>query len=236
MADDTVYRLITDHLGSVRLVVNAATGEVVQRMDYDAFGRVLNDTNPGFQPFGFAGGLYDDDTELVRFGARDYDAYAGRWTAKDPVLFGGQDTNLYGYVGSDPVNYIDPNGRLNPVQFGVGAANGGMGVKNVARGVGTTTAGLCFFGPLISTIGIVDAALGLGKLRRGVLQLDEASNESPSDATWRNLLGLLPAGQAYDDPGEPTIFEYFGDKIDRFVSEPFRTTTDFVKDVFVVDD
>ena len=55
LGDDTVYRLITDHLGSVRLVVNAATGEVVQRMDYDAFGRVLQDTNPGFQPFGFAG-------------------------------------------------------------------------------------------------------------------------------------------------------------------------------------
>ena len=41
-------------------------------MDYDAFGRVLADTAPGFQPFGFAGGLYDHDTGLVRFGARDY--------------------------------------------------------------------------------------------------------------------------------------------------------------------
>jgi YD repeat-containing protein len=69
--DGTVYRLVTDHLGSVRLVVNAETGQVVQRMDYDAFGRVLQDTNPGFQPFGFAGGLYDDDTGLVRFGARE---------------------------------------------------------------------------------------------------------------------------------------------------------------------
>jgi hypothetical protein len=71
MTDGTVYRLITDHLGSVRLVVNAATGEVVQRMDYDAFGRVLNDTNPGFQPFGFAGGLYDDRIPWLRaWGAR----------------------------------------------------------------------------------------------------------------------------------------------------------------------
>jgi RHS repeat-associated protein len=92
------------------LVVNAETGEVVQRMDYDAFGRVLSDTNPGFQPFGFAGGLYDDDTGLVRFGARDYEAYSGRWTAKDPVLFGGGDANLYAYASRDPINYIDPNG------------------------------------------------------------------------------------------------------------------------------
>jgi len=65
---------------------------------------VLSDTNPGFQPFGFAGDLYDRDTELERFGARDYDAGTGRWTAKDPIRFGGGDTNLYGYVLGDPVN------------------------------------------------------------------------------------------------------------------------------------
>ena len=109
----TVYRFITDHLGSVRLVVNAETGQVVQRMDYDAFGRVLNvPQSPDLQPFGFAGGLYDHDTGLVRFGARDYDAYTGRWTAKDPILFDGGDANLYAYVGSDPINLIDPSGRV----------------------------------------------------------------------------------------------------------------------------
>ena len=37
----------------------------------------LRDTNPGFQPFGFAGGMYDAATGLVRFGARDYDAETG---------------------------------------------------------------------------------------------------------------------------------------------------------------
>jgi len=91
-------------------VVNAETAEVVQRMDYDAFGRVLQDTNPGFQPFGFAGGLYDDDTGLVRFGKRDYDGYTGGWTAKDPTLFGGGDENLYRYALSNPVNLGDVNG------------------------------------------------------------------------------------------------------------------------------
>ena len=44
---------------------------------------------PGFQPFGFAGGIYDLHTALVRFGARDYDAFTGRWTAKDPISFAG---------------------------------------------------------------------------------------------------------------------------------------------------
>jgi RHS repeat-associated protein len=71
---------------------------------------VLEDSNPGFQPFGFAGGLYDPDTKLVRFGARDYDANAGRWTTKDPLGFASGESNVYSYVEGDPVNLIDPSG------------------------------------------------------------------------------------------------------------------------------
>jgi RHS repeat-associated protein len=96
-----------DQLGSVSLVVNASTGAIAQRMDYDEFGRVLADTSPGFQAFGYAGGLHDPDTGLARFGARDYDADSARWTAKDPLLFGGDGENLYAYVLLDPVNQID---------------------------------------------------------------------------------------------------------------------------------
>lgn len=108
--DGVTYRIVADHLGSVRLVVDAATGEVVQRLDYDEWGNVLIDTNPGFQPFGFAGGLYDPLTGLVRFGARDYDAEVGRWTAKDPKGFGGGSENLFAYVAGNPVSRIDPTG------------------------------------------------------------------------------------------------------------------------------
>jgi RHS repeat-associated protein len=111
------YRIISDHLGSVRLMINTTDGSVVQRMDYDEFGNITADTNPGFQPFGFAGGLYDQHTGLTRFGARDYDAQVGRWTAKDPAGFSGRSANLYGYVLNDPMNFIDPSG-LCPCQPG----------------------------------------------------------------------------------------------------------------------
>lgn len=104
------YRIISDHLGSPRLVVDVTTGNVAQRIDYDEFGNVLADTSPGFQPFGFAGGLYDGDTALIRFGARDYDPATGRWTAKDPIRFAGGQTNLYGYVVNDPINLVDVSG------------------------------------------------------------------------------------------------------------------------------
>lgn len=107
---DSTYRLITDHLGSVRLVVNVATGAVVQRLSYDAWGNVTEDTNEGFQPFGYAGGLYDPETGLVRFGARDYDAKVGRWLSKDPIGFGGGGSNLFGYVEAHPIGRTDPEG------------------------------------------------------------------------------------------------------------------------------
>jgi RHS repeat-associated protein len=104
------YRFVADQLGSVRMVVDASTGQVMQRLEYDSFGRVTQDSNPGFQPFGFAGGIYDRQTGLVRFGERDYDAIVGRWTAKDPIGFQGGDSNLYGYVLQNPVNLVDPFG------------------------------------------------------------------------------------------------------------------------------
>jgi RHS repeat-associated protein len=106
------YRIIHDHLGSPRLVVDVETGAIAQRLDYDVHGRVLVDTAPDFQPFAFAGGLHDIDTGLVRFGARDYDPELARWTAKDPSGFAGNDTNLYAYAYGDPVNFVDPDGEL----------------------------------------------------------------------------------------------------------------------------
>jgi RHS repeat-associated protein len=84
------------------------TGETQQEIVYDYGQNALGTTN---QPFGFAGGIYDADTGLVRCGARDYDAETGRWTAKDPILFKGGTSNLYEYVGNDPINLIDPLGK-----------------------------------------------------------------------------------------------------------------------------
>ncbi|MDB5213085.1 MAG: hypothetical protein JWO86_1012, partial [Myxococcaceae bacterium] len=116
----TTYMLVKDERGSIRFVIDATTGTVAQALEYDAFGRVLSDSSPGFQPFGFAGGLYDADTGLVHFGAREYDPETGSFTRKDPSRFDGGE-NLYAYVAGDPINFVDPNGEGI-----VGAVIGGL--------------------------------------------------------------------------------------------------------------
>ena len=97
------YYVATDQVGSPRVVTDAA-GTVVKTVAYDSFGNVTADSAPGFElPFGFAGGLADPVTGLVRFGFRDYEPETGRWTARDPILFEGGQANLYVYAGGDPV-------------------------------------------------------------------------------------------------------------------------------------
>jgi RHS repeat-associated protein len=136
LRDGNTYGLIRDHLGSVRLVVDAQTGSIAQRLEYDEFGQVTQDTNPGFQPFGFAGGLYDPDTGWVRFGARDYDPATGRWTSRDPARFAGRSVNLYPYVDNDPVNLVDLSGTAEEPSYYIYSAGYGVHLPFLPAGFG----------------------------------------------------------------------------------------------------
>jgi len=105
------YRIASDHLGSPRAVIDVASGAVVWRADYDAWGRrTVTLGAEDFLPMGFAGGLFDAETGLTRFGARDYAPVVGRWITKDPRRFVGGH-NLYVYANNEPVNWFDVDGR-----------------------------------------------------------------------------------------------------------------------------
>jgi RHS repeat-associated protein len=106
------YLLVHDQVGSVVRTVDLATGLAVEAVEYDPWG--VATVSPGgtsVHPFGFAGGLWDRRTGLVRFGAREYDAGLGRWLARDPIGFAGG-WNQYGYVGNLPADAVDPTGLV----------------------------------------------------------------------------------------------------------------------------
>lgn len=94
-------------LVSATLAFGGLAGTGRANRSEDAFGNVVSDTNPALDPYiGFAGGLTDRDTGLIRFGFRDYLPDIGRWTARDPIGIAGGDLDLYAYCGQDPVNCV----------------------------------------------------------------------------------------------------------------------------------
>ena len=106
------YRVVGDQLGSPVMAINTASStDVPFQTIYSAFGvRTLAGGTDDWMLFGLAGGIFDPDTKLTRFGAREYDAQFGRWLPKDPIRFDGGDTNLYRYASLDPVNEKDISG------------------------------------------------------------------------------------------------------------------------------
>jgi RHS repeat-associated protein len=105
------YRVVTDQVGSARQVINTQNGSIVQQIDYDEFGNVINSIGQQIIPMGFAGGIYDIETKIVKYGVRDYDASTGRWLTKDPIGFDGGNENLYLYASNDPIDKKDPTGN-----------------------------------------------------------------------------------------------------------------------------
>jgi len=182
---------------------------MAEGVHYDEFGAVLSDSAPGFQPFGFAGGIYDADTELVRFGARDYDAFTGRWTAKDPIRFAGGDTNLYAYAGNDPVNRGDATGlwllQAAGVVLGAGAqvianynafATGRIDGFDYAYSIlwGAGTGFVASFAPGI--IGGALAGAAFGALNEGFNQGIGAKKKNDADIMDAALVGAICGGAA----------------------------------------
>ena len=106
------YRLAlgADNVGTIKTVADD-TGYLIKELQYDSFGNQLEDSKPGFYlPLGFAGGIRDRHTGLVRFGWRYYMPEAGRFTAPDPARWAGGDPDLYDYCVDDPIGKIDPQG------------------------------------------------------------------------------------------------------------------------------
>jgi RHS repeat-associated protein len=103
------FYVATDQVGTPRAVADSS-GAVVATYSYDAYG-VKGATTGSFGDLdiGFAGGIEDPVTKLVRFGFRDYEPASGRWTARDPIYQAGS-PNTYEYVAGNPLDGRDPMG------------------------------------------------------------------------------------------------------------------------------
>jgi RHS repeat-associated protein len=117
-------------------VVNVANAsDVPFTANYSAFGSVTG-TGLDWMPFGFAGGINDTDTGLVRFGARDFDSLIGRWTSKEPLRFGALHTNFYVYADNDPIGRFDVDGLLVDITYD--RRSGKVTVRDVDTGEAAT--------------------------------------------------------------------------------------------------
>ena len=110
-----------NNLYSVAAMTDAA-GLITERYAYDAYGNIIFLSAAGAplgtqastigQPYTYTGRRFDEETGLYQYRARYYDAALGRFIGRDPIEYDGG-LNLYGYVGSNPINRVDPMG-LNP--------------------------------------------------------------------------------------------------------------------------
>jgi RHS repeat-associated protein len=105
-----------DGNGNVAALVNAADGTTAAQYEYGPFGELLRATGPMARanPFRFSTKFQDDETDLLYYGYRYYNASTGRWLSRDPTEEQAN-MNLYVFIQNDPANRLD---RLGLEGFG----------------------------------------------------------------------------------------------------------------------
>lgn len=103
-----VLYFLYDGVGNVVALANEQ-GAIVQRYTYSAFGEMISQSGSVENPYQFQTKHLSSSTNLVNFGFRNYSPLIGRFTTPDPMGFV-DGPNVYGYVGNNPLNLIDPFG------------------------------------------------------------------------------------------------------------------------------
>jgi len=110
---------LRDVLGNVVALTDDG-GNVVERYRYDPYGRTyiydadgttLRQASAYGNPFMFTAQRYDAAVGTYHFLYRTYLPWLGRWGQRDPLGYV-DGTNLYEYVRSFPLRYVDPLGLM----------------------------------------------------------------------------------------------------------------------------
>lgn len=108
-----VYFYHPDHLGSSTFLTDF-NGNPYQFFINLPFGETMAEQLPSTYyktPYKFTGKELDEETGLYYYGARYYDPRISVWFSVDPLAQKYPNVNPYVYTFSNPVRYIDPDGK-----------------------------------------------------------------------------------------------------------------------------
>ena len=116
-AGDNIRYYTGDANYNVTATIDAATGDVVERYVYTAYGKATvydddwaNPAAPTTDGPLYCGYFFDAETALYQVRNRYYDSSLSVFVSRDPILYASGDVDLYRYVANSPVAGIDPNG------------------------------------------------------------------------------------------------------------------------------
>ena len=103
------YFYFQDHLGSSTYITDL-NGDIAQYTAYTPYGEMFREYN-NVTPFRFNGKELDTETGLYYYGARYYNPATALWLGVDPLASKYPGMSPYVYCMSNPVKYVDPDGR-----------------------------------------------------------------------------------------------------------------------------
>ena len=113
LSDKKYHYYLQDHQGNNRVIVDQ-TGQKKEVNHYYPFGGTFASADGNVQAYKYNGKELDTKKGLnwYDYGARQYDAALGRFTAVDPLTEKYYEMSPYTYCGNNPIKYIDPTGMF----------------------------------------------------------------------------------------------------------------------------
>ena len=157
---------VTDHLGSVRAVVDGISGAVVEANDYYPFGSRWNTTasltdNSNRFRYNSKEEQFNFGTPYIDYGARQYDPVVVRWFAQDPLSEKYYSFSPYAFCHNNPINRIDPDGQVDWKLVKLGALTTAGGIGQTLGGA-TLAAGTGGIGAAVGMFLLVDGMTSIG--------------------------------------------------------------------------